>query len=87
MSNFNDALRLERAQGKLLRQQLHADLLERRHRMSDWKEYKSQDGKWTSHCHGCGGILIQYDYVSIAQGDQIVVPKPLQGECCGEEDA
>lgn len=54
------------------------------HRMSDWKEYKSQPGKWTSHCHRCGGMLIVYDALP-SYGDQINGPRIIEQECRGEK--
>lgn len=60
-----------------LRSAVAADLRERGHRPSDWKEYKSEPGKWTCFCRGCGAVIIAYDDVPLWR-DQVVAP---EGEC------
>lgn len=40
------------------------------HDLSTFREYNSQPGKWTAHCHSCGALAIVYDAVPL-RGDQV----------------
>lgn len=40
------------------------------HNLSRFKKYSSCPGKYTAHCHRCGGIVIVYDKIP-EYGDQV----------------
>lgn len=52
------------------------------HELNRFTEYGAADqpGKWTAFCERCGNIVIVYDRMEQAPGDQ-VVGKPLTQEC------
>lgn len=41
------------------------------HDLARFKEYPSYRGKWVTHCHSCGWIVIVYDEIPHHGGDQI----------------
>ncbi len=43
------------------------------HDLARFKEYSSRVGKWTTHCHQCGAMVIVYDDIP-ERGDQICGP-------------
>ena len=50
------------------------------HDLTDWVEYESLPGKWTSYCRTCGYMAIVYDHPKLAPGDQIL-GNALTKEC------
>lgn len=42
------------------------------HDLTDWSEYESVPGKWTSYCRTCGLMAITYDSPALTLGDQIL---------------
>lgn len=58
---------------KGLRKIVAQQALDLGHDLSPFREYGSRPGKWTAHCHSCGGLVIVYDTVP-EFGDQIGGP-------------
>lgn len=64
------AAREEKREQKGLRKTVEEQATELGHDLSRFKEYPSVRGKWTAHCHRCGGIVIVYDGIP-ERGDQV----------------
>jgi MinD superfamily P-loop ATPase len=62
----------ERFESLQLRSAARACALRLGHDLTDWIEYDSKPGKWTSYCHGCGAMAIVYDSPAMTLGDQIL---------------
>jgi len=58
---------------KGLRKIVAEQALSQGHDLACFKEYASCQGKWVSHCHECGAMVIVYDTVP-ERGDQIAGP-------------
>ena len=62
--------RVKAKEEKGLRKIVAQQALDNGHDLARFKEYSSQQGKWTSHCHQCGALIIVYDEIP-ERGDQI----------------
>lgn len=60
----------QRKEEKGLRKIVAQQAFDQGHDLSQFREYKSQDGKWVAHCHSCGAMCIVYDRMP-ERGDQV----------------
>lgn len=70
----------ERTETAQLRRAIKQHALDLGHDLTDWVEYDSRPGKWTSFCHTCGSMAIMYDRPDMTLGDQ-VLGNALTKEC------
>lgn len=73
--------RAQELEEKGLRKAVREQASELGHELTQFDEYESLPGKWTSYCPRCGSMVIVYDAPPV-RGDQ-VAGKALSQRCTG----